>query len=115
MTDYLQVAKSIESLNKKWFEKEFLLKVVVFEAFNNAIEHGSLPVFLSNESHNNTFIIRIKDSGPGFQYVPIHEDILTSPDTLQDRGRGLYIIHNVMDEVRFNEAGNEILLIKSVK
>lgn len=113
--DYNQVVELLDENNKGWFGTHFLLKVATLEALNNAVEHGEFPVVIETESTLNTFKVRVKDSGPGFTYTPIDETILTETHLLKDRGRGLYIIHNVMDEVRFNKAGNEILLIKSLE
>ncbi len=55
-----------------------------------------------------TFIIR--DEGPGFDIsrVPNRHD----PGTLEQRtGRGLVLMKNFMDEVRFNERGNEVTMV----
>lgn len=53
----------------------------------------------------------IRDEGPGFK---VHE--LTSedgPDAMHaDQGRGLTMIRKFMDKVSFNDAGNEITMIK---
>ena len=57
---------------------------------------------------------RIQDDGPGFD----HECLKSSGDssTLEaERGRGMWLIQSFMDEVHFNEKGNEITLVKYVK
>jgi CheY-like chemotaxis protein/anti-sigma regulatory factor (Ser/Thr protein kinase) len=56
-----------------------------------------------------TFIIR--DEGPGFD----HEDLPdpTDPENLAKlSGRGLLLIRTFMDDVRFNDLGNEITMVK---
>ena len=52
----------------------------------------------------------IRDHGPGFDPSPYFD----GDDTIDNSttGRGLRLIRSVMDEVTFNEAGNEINLIK---
>jgi len=56
-----------------------------------------------------TFVVR--DEGPGFR--PGHLPDPTDPANLEKiSGRGLLLIQNFMDEVRYNEAGNEITMIK---
>ncbi|NNJ25007.1 ATP-binding response regulator [Alienimonas chondri] len=56
-----------------------------------------------------TFVIR--DEGPGFDPSKIPDP--TDPENLiRAHGRGLMLIQNFMDEVRHNETGNEITLIK---
>ena len=53
----------------------------------------------------------VRDDGPGFDVtvVPKSKD----PQALEaGRGRGLTIIRNLMDEVSFNDTGNEITMVK---
>lgn len=53
----------------------------------------------------------VRDQGPGFDVsaVPGSHD----PQALQPgRGRGLAIMRNLMDEVTFNETGNEVTMVK---
>lgn len=55
--------------------------------------------------------VAIADEGPGFDAdtLPPAED----PSTLDpDRGRGLALMRSFMDEVTFNDAGNEVTLVK---
>ena len=70
-------------------------------------------LFLSisvGRNHRSTRI-RIHDEGPGFD-----PDALPNPfsdESLTRRsGRGLTLIRSFMDEVRFNDQGNEITLFK---
>jgi CheY-like chemotaxis protein len=64
---------------------------------------------LSSEAR---FVIR--DEGSGFDYASaLRSRDLTSLDSLDAlSGRGLVLIHSFMDEVSYNEAGNEITMIK---
>ncbi len=53
----------------------------------------------------------VRDDGPGFDVskLPDPED----PSSLnREKGRGLMLIRSLMDEVRFSESGNEVLLVK---
>jgi CheY-like chemotaxis protein len=53
----------------------------------------------------------VRDEGPGFDVraVPKSHD----PEALEPgRGRGLAIMRNLMDEVVFNESGNEVTMVK---
>jgi len=55
------------------------------------------------------FIIR--DEGPGFDPTTIPDP--TDPQNLtRPYGRGLFLMHQFMDAVEFNETGNEITLLK---
>lgn len=56
-----------------------------------------------------TYVIR--DEGPGFDHRNLPDP--TDPENLVKlSGRGLLLIQTFMDEVRFNEQGNEITMVK---
>jgi CheY-like chemotaxis protein/anti-sigma regulatory factor (Ser/Thr protein kinase) len=56
-----------------------------------------------------TFVIR--DEGPGFDRSRVPDP--TDPENLgRTSGRGLLLIQTFMDEVRFNDSGNEITMVK---
>ncbi|UUO07469.1 response regulator [Blastopirellula sp. J2-11] len=61
---------------------------------------------LGDESH---YIVR--DEGPGFDVSRIHYDPEDIEQLTRPSGRGLFLIRTFMDEVRFNEHGNEITMI----
>ncbi len=53
----------------------------------------------------------VRDQGGGFDLTTIPAS--GDPDPIDaERGRGLVLIQNFMDEVKFNEQGNEITMIK---
>jgi CheY-like chemotaxis protein/anti-sigma regulatory factor (Ser/Thr protein kinase) len=117
------------------------LPIALHEALVNAITHGNLeapgylresdygaylqcirerqatPPFSDRRVHviaretreELTYVIR--DEGAGFDTSILPDP--TDTDELEKlTGRGLFLIRTFMDEVRFNEAGNEITLIK---
>ena len=56
-----------------------------------------------------TFVVR--DEGPGFDTSRLPDP--TAPENVaQVNGRGLFLIRTFMDDVRFNERGNEITMTK---
>jgi len=53
----------------------------------------------------------IRDQGAGFDVGSLAR--LRDPDALAgEGGRGLVLIHSFMDDVQYNEAGNEVILLK---
>lgn len=53
----------------------------------------------------------VRDDGPGFD--PASRPDPTAPENLAlSYGRGLMLIHTFMDEVRFNDRGNEITMVQ---
>ncbi len=57
---------------------------------------------------------RIGDDGPGFDPHKVPDP--TAPENMERvSGRGLLLIRTFMDEVRFNDRGNEITLVKRAR
>ncbi len=53
----------------------------------------------------------IRDEGSGFDRSTL-PDPTRAESMLKARGRGLFLMHAFVDEVEFNEAGNEVRLTK---
>ncbi|MBN2171616.1 MAG: ATP-binding protein [Candidatus Krumholzibacteriota bacterium] len=101
------------------WEREELneVSVAVIEAVSNAIEHGnrfeparSVQVELRASGRHLRF--RVSDEGPGFasdrldQPTPSPE----SPEFMMSRGRGLFIMRDIMDAIRIQrEAGRFVV------
>jgi serine/threonine-protein kinase RsbW len=80
--------------------------LAVTEAVSNAIRHGSPrgqedTVELSVAASSSRLTITVHDRGPGF--VP-DEYELPDPLSFADHGRGLYLIHALMDEVEYRRS-----------
>ena len=119
----------------------FRMNVLLKEAIENAIFHGNLgmdsndrrqnpklfyktalqkrdiepykdrKVSIKYEISSNSAKYVVRDEGKGFS----HEDLLdqVDPDNLlQIEGRGLVMIMNFMDEVFWNDKGNEITMVR---
>ena len=113
----------------------------VYEALTNAIEHGNLELAAQQRDHEGTSYRRlveersrhspyrsrhvhlrvcltrseamfsVRDEGGGFDPAVLPDPL--DPDNVgQVSGRGLFLIRTFMDEVLFNEAGNEITMVK---
>ena len=58
-------------------------------------------------------MIEIEDEGAG--YVPDKvPDPTKEENLLVDRGRGVFLIHKLMDEVKYNDKGNKIIMTKYI-
>ncbi|TWU21572.1 Chemotaxis protein CheY [Novipirellula galeiformis] len=74
-------------------------------AYSNRRVHFSLRA----DRHGAVFTIR--DEGPGFNLSDVPDP--TDPSNLdKEGGRGLLLINTFMDEVKHNEKGNEITMVK---
>ena len=84
--------------------------LVLVEACNNAIEHARdhrQPILLEALSDAKRVEFRIHDHTPGFDW-PVKVE-LPPPDS--ENGRGLYLIHSLMDYSEYLRGKNKNLLI----
>ncbi len=97
----------------------FDIKLCVEEAVCNAIVHGNridkkLYVTVHYRINEDKIRIEIEDEGKGFDYNNLPNP--TDKDSImKGSGRGVYMIYSLMDEVKFNDRGNKISLMKRLK
>ena len=93
--------------------REFEIELVLNEALANAIKHGS-----ANDpskqiqccvacDHARGMLVIVRDPGPGFDPASIPNPVL-GQNLFATGGRGIYLINQLMDEVRFEKGGTEI-------
>jgi DNA-binding response OmpR family regulator len=121
------------------------VKVCLYEALYNALEHGSLEISedekvtileqgqqaykefllarLQDERYKDKKIhvalwisptdmrVSIRDEGPGFDATKRINNMNTE-ELFKSSGRGLLLINSLMDEVGFNDTGNQITMLK---
>ncbi len=103
--------------NKGYGERNiFAVKLALEEAVVNSIKHGNelddtKKVTISFYIDDDRALISIADEGEGFDPGEV-PDPTTEDGLLATSGRGLALIRAYMDDVRFNEKGNEITMIK---
>jgi serine/threonine-protein kinase RsbW len=93
--------------------KEFEIELALREALANAIEHGSghdpsklVECCVACDKQRGMLII-VRDPGPGFDPASIPSPVL-GQNLFSTGGRGIYLINQLMDEVRFEKGGTEI-------
>lgn len=90
--------------------------VALDEALANAIRHGNRndparTVCIRAELSPKEARFTIRDEGEGFDRASVPDPL--NPDNLfKTSGRGMMLIKHIMDEVHYNEQGNEITLVK---
>lgn len=80
------------------------------EAVGNAIRHGSSgrrPVLVTLEVDRGWVHMTVRDHGPTAELPCLPAE---PPPTLADGGRGLWLISQLVDEVRLERAGRGVLL-----
>lgn len=98
---------------------EFDIRLCLEEALINAMKYGNalradLSVDLEVEGSPEEVRITVQDQGPGFDVKKL-EDCTAEKNIFRNHGRGVYLMHQLMDEVRYNEKGNKLLMVKSLK
>lgn len=97
----------------------FDIRLAVDECVINAQKHGNKretdkPVHVSYLINPVKCIIKVRDSGEGYEYENLPDPTVVS-NVMFDHGRGVYITRKVMDEVSFNDDGNEITIVMNLK
>jgi serine/threonine-protein kinase RsbW len=94
----------------------FAIKLALEEGLANAIRHGnrqdgSKKVFLSYDIDERRVVITISDEGPGFDPACVPDPTLDE-NLDKPSGRGIMLMRAYMDEVQYNQRGNQIRMIK---
>ena len=94
----------------------FGIRLALEEGLNNAIKHGNRydptkAITVCYEVDAGRVAVTIADEGVGFDPCSVPDP--TADENLEKPcGRGLMLIRAYMDEVRFNERGNQIHMVK---
>jgi len=94
----------------------FAVRMAADEALANAIRHGNRfdpdkSVWVKFCARDSSVTVVVRDEGSGFDYSQLPDP--TAPERIElPCGRGLLIINTYMDEVTFNEQGNEVTMTK---
>ncbi len=109
------LTKRVEKIGVVSSENSHLF-IALDEAFVNAVKHGNKfnhekNVRVSAEISSKEARFTFEDEGEGFDVASIPDP--RDPENLfKSSGRGVLLIHNIMDEVRYNERGNRLEMIK---
>ena len=96
--------------------EESLVLMALDEAIVNAIKHGNRgdaqkAVHIVAELSAREACFTVSDEGTGFARESVPDP--TDPSRLlEPNGRGLFLIGHIMDEVCYNQCGNEIRMVK---
>ncbi len=116
---FMEVLEMIlEELRLRGVDNDSLFKVRLSldECVTNATRHGhqgdgrrSITVSYLVESENIT--MKVRDQGPGFDFGLIPDPTLEE-NLMHPGGRGVFLTLRMMDEVSFNDVGNEVTMVK---
>ncbi len=106
----------------------------VREVLMNAIEHGgrcdpNLSVELTCIKTHDSVMVMVRDPGPGFRADNLKHAAIGNPPNgtnlehaeireaqgLRPGGFGIFMARQMVDDLIYNSAGNEVLIVKSMK
>jgi serine/threonine-protein kinase RsbW len=74
------------------------------EALINAVTHApETPVLVAAWIREDRLVLEVSDEGPGLDLAKVHGDEV--PDLEAEHGRGLFLIHQLMDAVDIDSSG----------
>lgn len=90
-------------------------RVGVTEALANAMLYGNLGdeskhVRVDASLTSERVCVQVRDEGHGFDLDRLEDPTLPA-NRARPGGRGIFLIHKLMDQVEFNEAGNAITMV----
>ena len=97
--------------------KEFEIEMALREALANAVIHGAkhdaskqVQLCVACDESRGMLIV-VRDPGAGFDPQSVPSPVL-GQNVFSEHGRGIYLINQLMDEVRFERGGTEIHMKK---
>jgi len=97
--------------------KEDAIELALQEALANAVVHGAkedpsktVECLVACEQHRGVLII-VRDPGEGFDPKTIPACTM-GENLYSNHGRGIFLINQLMDEVKFHKNGTEIHMVK---
>ena len=124
LSAFVNVCKHILAELKDHSFKEddlFAVHLALDEAFANAVEHGNKrdpakKVKVEYSVDSDKIEISITDEGNGFEPDKL-KDPLEPENLLNESGRGIFLIRNLMDKIdfKFTDNGTEVIAIKYLK
>jgi serine/threonine-protein kinase RsbW len=110
----MEIAREMKCAEGKEFEIEMALR----EALANAIVHGAKHDTTKNVQlcvgcdEARGMLIVVRDPGEGFDPKSVPSPVM-GQNVYSEHGRGIFLINQLMDEVRFERGGTEIHMKKS--
>ncbi|MDP8258302.1 MAG: ATP-binding protein [Candidatus Aadella gelida] len=110
--------KLISLLKGKGISEDVIFDIHVGfeEALRNAMIHGNKldinkKVTVEITLTDKDVIIRVQDEGDGFEPEKVPDPTLDE-NLLNERGRGVYLITHLMDEVKYVDGGRTVVMKK---
>jgi serine/threonine-protein kinase RsbW len=111
-----QIALSAVAVGFAEHDLDNNLKLALVEAVTNAMEHGNhwdvnKRVEVEAVATPELLEVRVRDQGEGFDFSHL-PDPTQEENLLCERGRGIFLMRSIMDQVVFVPPGNQVILSK---
>lgn len=103
---------------------KFELKVILNELILNAIKHGNKNEFSKKVkisvgiSKSGYVFFLIEDEGEGYDCnCKLKKNVIYEIEDfsdLKETGRGIHIVSNLCDKIKFNSKGNKVIALKKI-
>jgi len=110
--------KLLSRLKEQGVDEEIIFDIHVGfeEALRNAMIHGNKSnpdkkVTILTEKTDDKVVITVEDEGDGFNPKDLPDPTLDE-NLLKEGGRGVYLIEHLMDEVRYEDSGRRVIMVK---
>ncbi len=100
----------------------FEIKVILNELIVNALQHGN-KCNVNKCTHvtfkiiENYLYVSVVDEGSGFNHTKtafVNKELDCVNNLYYDHGRGLVIVRQLCDKMKFNKCGNKVSIIKNL-
>ncbi len=100
----------------------FEIKVILNELIVNAVQHGNKcneykHTYVTFKIIDNFLYVSVVDEGSGFNPAKtalINKNLDCVNNLYCDHGRGLVIVRQLCDKIKFNKCGNKVSIIKNL-
>ncbi len=115
MTNIYRAERLVDTISEKLNigdEQYGNILVCIVEAVSNAIQHGNQNdvtkiVYLSYSYNKGKLNFTIEDEGNGFDLDKVPDPTL--PENVENiKGRGIFLIRHLSDEIRFEDKGSKL-------
>ncbi len=122
MSNLYRVENLIDSIAEQLYIRDDLygnISVCLVEAVSNSIQHGNRfdvtkIVLLEYNIDEGVLKFTITDEGKGFNLNAVPDPTL--PENVENiKGRGIFLITHLADEIKFEEKGSKIIISFNLK
>lgn len=110
--EFVEQISDVYNINNNYYST---ILISLDEAVRNAIEHGNSfdtekQVQISFLSSNGELIFSVSDQGTGFDASSISDPTDPEIELEEEQGKGLFLMKQLSDKIRFNSEGNTVSL-----